>query len=99
MKTKNTLKQRQNKATCIIETSGSQTMGHDPKLGHGEHSGELRIHYPNHFIFNFNKRTLIKQINVKTCGKETNIQISLHINSLSCNYFQWHSSVRCLFSV
>jgi hypothetical protein len=54
-------------------------MGHDHKLG--------RECYQNHLIFYLNKQALTKLIHVKACGEEANIQILLHIKSLSCNYF------------
>jgi hypothetical protein len=62
--------------------SGSEAVGRNPKLGRGEHSDVSPMYYQHQFIFRFNKRTLIKAINAKACGNETNIWISLHMKSL-----------------
>jgi hypothetical protein len=75
----------------LFMTSGSQPMGCDPKLGHGEHPDGSRIFYKSHFIFYF-RRTLT---NVKACGKENNIQISLHMKSLSCSNFTSYLNLHC----
>jgi hypothetical protein len=82
----------------IVQTSGSQPMGHNPKLGCRECSHGLQIYYQNHFIFHLFKRSLIKLINAKVCEKETDIRISLHVTSLSCSYLLWCSGGQMSFS-
>jgi hypothetical protein len=41
----------QNQVQITLYSSGSQSMGHDPTLGRGEHPDGLRIFYKNNFIF------------------------------------------------
>jgi hypothetical protein len=59
-------------------------MGRDPKLGRGEHPDGSRIFYRNYFNFFYFGRT--KLFFARACGKDNNIEISLHMKSLSKIY-------------